>query len=96
MLNVVHFIYNYEMNKYQKLLKKFSRHPDNFTFEEAKQLMEYEGFHLLNKGRTSGSRVQFQRNDVKINLHKPHPQNYLKQYQLRDLRRGLKKAGIKL
>lgn len=58
--------------------------------------MQYAGFKLLTKGHTSGSRVQFVRGDVKIDLHKPHPQNTLKQYQLRTLKNGLRRAGIRL
>lgn len=84
------------MNQIKKLIKKFEQNPDDFTYDEAIRLMGYAGFKRLNKGRTSGSRVQFERGDVKINLHKPHPQNTLKQYQLKKLRDGLRKAGIRL
>ncbi|AEG39966.1 type II toxin-antitoxin system HicA family toxin [Lactobacillus kefiranofaciens] len=71
------------LNQMKKLIKKFEQNPGDFTYDEAIRLMRYAGFKLLNKGRTSGSRVQFERGDVKINLHKPHPQNTLKQYQLK-------------
>lgn len=81
------------MNKYKKLLKRFKSFPKDFTFKEAEALMKYEGFTLQNKGKSSGSRVQFQNGDVKINLRKPHPQKYLKPYQLRDIGEGLKKVG---
>lgn len=36
-----------------------------------------------NKGKTSGSRVAFiNKNNEKIELHKPHPENTLKLYQI--------------
>ena len=84
------------MNKYKKLVAKFKNQPQDFTYEDAIVLLRHNQFKLNNKGRTSGSRVQFLRGDVKIDLHKPHPQNTLKRYQLQDLSEGLKKAGIRL
>lgn len=47
------------MNKYYKLLNRFNKMPKDFTFDEAKKLLLYSDFELSNKGKTSGSRVQF-------------------------------------
>ena len=84
------------MSRIDKLKAKINDPTKDFTFDEAKILMNHFNFKLTNKGRSSGSRVQFQRGDVKIDLHKPHPRNTLKAYQIRDLKEGLKKAGIRL
>lgn len=41
------------------------------------------GYIENNKGKTSGSKVVFiNKNNVKIELHKPHPRNILKPYQI--------------
>ncbi|WP_366125484.1 type II toxin-antitoxin system HicA family toxin [uncultured Lactobacillus sp.] len=53
----------------------------------------YSDFELSNKGKTSGSRVQFSYNNVNIDLHKPHPQKYLKRYQLERIKQVLQKVG---
>lgn len=81
------------MNRSTKLLKRFKGKPKDFTFDEAKRLLEDLGFERFNKGKTSGSRVQFRYNTVKIDLHKPHPSNYLKRYQLDEIEEKIKKAG---
>ncbi|KJY54763.1 uncharacterized protein JF73_17800 (plasmid) [Lactobacillus helsingborgensis] len=81
------------MNKYKKLLERFNSKPNDFTFEEAKKLLSYSDFKLVMKGHSSGSRVQFRCDNVKIDLHRPHPKNYLKKYQLEDIEESLKKAG---
>ena len=80
------------MNRIDKLKAKINDPTKDFKFDEAKILMNHFNFKLPNKGRSSGSRVQFQRGDV----HKPHPRNTLKAYQIRDLKEGLKKAEIRL
>lgn len=44
---------------------------------------------------TSGSRVIFiNNNNVKIELHKPHPKNILKIYQINEIIRFLEKGGL--
>lgn len=47
------------MNRSTKLLKRFKGKPKDFTFDEAKRMLEDLGFERFNKGKTSGSRVQF-------------------------------------
>lgn len=41
----------------------------------------------------SGSRVKFIRQDVIINLHKPHPQKELKHYAVTQIREILRSEG---
>ncbi|MCI5535534.1 MAG: type II toxin-antitoxin system HicA family toxin [Clostridiales bacterium] len=43
------------------------------------------GFSIYNKGRSSGSRVAFVHDEVVISLHRPHPGNVLKRYQIKQV-----------
>ncbi len=53
------------------------------------------GFYEENKGKTSGSRVVFiSDKEIKIELHKPHPGNVLKPYQINILINKLKEIGV--
>lgn len=83
------------MSKFEKELKKLKSRPKDFTYEEAKNLLNKLGFCEENKGKTSGSRVAFVNNTgIKIELHKPHPGNVLKQYQINILISKLKELGV--
>lgn len=72
------------MSKKDKLLERLKTKPKNFTYQEAKTLLNSLGFYEDTKGKTSGSRVVFINNDikVKIKIHKPHSGNILKLYQI--------------
>jgi hypothetical protein len=63
------------LTKAEKLLKRLFSLPADFTYREAKALLEARGFIEQQKGRTSGSRVSFYRAGDKraVLLHKPHP-----------------------
>lgn len=74
------------MSKKDKLLEKLKSKPKDFTYDELKTLLNYLGFNEYNKGKTSGSRIKFSnKNDVKLELHKPHPSNIIKAYQINDV-----------
>ncbi len=73
------------MSKKEKLDARLLAIPRNFTYNEAKTLMGILGFEESNKGHTSGSRVEFFKGDYSVILHKPHPGNELKPYQVRQL-----------
>ena len=84
------------MSKKDKLLKRLKSKPLDFTYDELKTLLNYLGFNEDNKGKTSGSRVMFfevNSNEV-IRLHKPHPNNILKEYQLKQIIITLRKIGV--
>jgi len=50
---------------------------------------------MSSKGKTSGSRVEFISEDgIPINLHKPHPGNELKEYQVKGIVKTLKENGF--
>jgi hypothetical protein len=72
------------MSKLEKLIKRFISKPKDFTYQELISLLNGLGYSEIKTGRTSGSRVAFYNTDSKhiIRLHKPHPTNVLKRYQL--------------
>lgn len=84
------------MSKKDKLLKRISSRPKDFTYNELKSLLESIGYMQLKKGKTSGSRTAFfsKRTLHVIRLHKPHPKNILKQYQIDYLIEELKNIGL--
>ena len=83
------------MSKIEKAIERLKSKPKDFTYDEAKMILNNFGFIEYNKGKTSGSRVEF--SDVsgrKIVLHKPHPKNILKPYQVSEIIRKLIEGGI--
>lgn len=74
------------MGKKEKLIQRLKSKPKDFTFDEAETLLGYLSYSRSNKGKTSGSRVSFiSDNHASILLHKPHPGNELKGYQVQQL-----------
>jgi hypothetical protein len=60
-------------------------YPKDFSYSDAKRILEYYGYRESNSGKTSGSRVRFGRatGDNDITLHKPHNKGQcLKAYQI--------------
>ena len=84
------------MSSHEKLFERFLRFPKDFTWDELKRLVNRYGYHQNDKGKTSGSRVKFEKEDSKIylDLHKPHPKNILKPYQMKDVLDFLKKIDV--
>ncbi len=83
------------MNKQDKLLRRFYNLPRDFTFAEKESLFRHFGFHLENKGSTSGSRIIFV-NDANGDyyiMHKPHPANIIKSYAMRQVYTFLEANG---
>jgi len=64
------------MSTKNKLIERFKKQPNDFTFNELENLLSGFGFEISNKGKTSGSRVRFKNETLKIiiDLHKPHTQ----------------------
>ena len=84
------------MSKLDKLLKRIQTKPVDFTWDELLKLLNSYGFEELTKGKTAGSRRQFYNKELKIalDLHKPHPKPILKPYQINDVLKILKTAGL--
>ena len=84
------------MSKDEKLIKRLKSKPKDFTYTELKKLLKALGYAETQSGRTSGSRVAFINSSVGhiIRLHKPHPNNELKQYQIEQIIAELELRGI--
>ena len=83
------------MSKKEKLIARLLNKPKNFTFEELTALLNCFDYQQVSVGKTGGSRVSFANdgNDY-IRLHKPHPRNILKPYQLDDIINALKERNL--
>lgn len=84
------------MSKKDKLVERLLNRPADFEYDEAKSLLEKFGYREDNRGRTSGSRMAFVNRGTKhiIRLHKPHPGNLLKKYQIEQLIEDLRSQGV--
>lgn len=80
------------MARLDKLKARLAELPADFTWDEARALLVKLGF---TERQGSGSRVRFinERTGHKILLHKPHPGNELKGYQVRELYSYLEQQG---
>ena len=78
------------MSRLEKEIDRLKSKPKDYTFDEAKNLLNKLGFFENNKGKTSGSRVEFRdKFGRKLTLHKPHPSNIIKMYKINDLLKDL-------
>jgi len=84
------------MGRSIKLLERLLARPKNFTYDELKKLLLSSGCFEANKGKTSGSRVAFVHKETGtiLRLHKPHPNNELKVYQIKLVIEFLKNLGV--
>ncbi|SDN87619.1 type II toxin-antitoxin system HicA family toxin [Acetanaerobacterium elongatum] len=83
------------MSKKEKLIARLLSKPKDFTFAELTALLNCFGYQQVVTGKTGGSRVAFANggNDY-IRLHKPHPRNILKPYQVEDVITALKERNL--
>ena len=82
------------MSKLEKEIERLKSKPKDYTYEEAKSLLNKLGYIENNKGKTSGSRIAFvNNNNMKIELHRPHPSNIVKLYKIKDILEKLKERG---
>lgn len=81
------------MSQLDKLIKRLCGKPKDFTWDELEKIVTAHGFVLLKGGKTGGSRRKFYNEVTKevLDLHKPHPGNILKPYQLALL---IEKLGV--
>ena len=83
------------MNRKFKLIERFKRIPSDFTYCELKVLLEHLGYKQIKLGKTSGSRRRFIHVSYPmIILHKPHPNDLLKRYQLRQIKQMFIREGM--
>lgn len=83
------------MSKLEKAKNRLRSKPKDYTYSEAKQLLNQLGFEESTKGKTSGSRVKFFRpSDQSILLlHKPHPSDIMSPATVKDLLENLTRKG---
>ena len=82
------------LGKKEKLSARLKTIPKDFTFDEMEALLLALGFEKSNKGKTSGSRVKFIKDDIPIILHKPHPRKELLEYQVKQILEVLEEEGL--
>lgn len=82
------------MSRKDKLLKRFLSEPKDFSWDELTSLLLMLGFEEVQTGKTGGSRRRFKKDEVIISLHKPHPKNILKQYQIKQVLEILKNEDL--
>jgi len=73
------------LSKKDKLVARIMSNPKDFTFDEAKNLLELCGYKMSTSGKTSGSRVSFSKNQKVFRLHKPHPRKELPHYLVKEI-----------
>lgn len=75
------------MSSFEKLVERFLGRPKNFTYDELTRLLKKLGYSESTKGKTSGSRVAFIDKKTKhiIRVHKPHPDNIVKEYSIKNV-----------
>ena len=84
------------MTKRKKLLNRFRSLPRDFTYSELRTLLGSLEYEEIKTGKTSGSRIAFCHSENKhiIRLHRPHPGNIVKYYQIVQVYNELKKEGL--
>ncbi|MBM9501094.1 type II toxin-antitoxin system HicA family toxin [Leptospira sp. 201903071] len=83
------------MSKGEKLAQRFVGKPKDFSYDELRKLLSGFGYIEDNSGKSSGSRVAWIHSETKhiIRLHKPHPKNILKSYQINQILDELRSEG---
>lgn len=82
------------MSKADKLIAKLLSDPKDFTWDELCTALSYFGYEEIKGGKTGGSRRRFVDEEKNIIwLHKPHPGNIVKRYQLKEIIAHLKEKG---
>jgi hypothetical protein len=75
------------MGTKEKLIERVKRQPKDFTFNELTRLFQVLGFEISQKGKTSGSRVEFVNSEKELSygVHKPHPDSAIKGYVIKQV-----------
>lgn len=75
------------MSRIQKIIFRLISKPKDFTYQELEKLLAYYGYTEIKRGKSAGARRAFIKTTTKhiIRLHKPHPGNVLKAYQVKNI-----------
>ncbi len=83
------------MTRKEKLIAKLQQRPKDFKWDELARLLTALGYQEVKTGKTGGSRRRFVHpSAATITLHKPHPQNVLKQYAIDQILETLKQEDL--
>lgn len=83
------------MSQLSKLKDRFRKKAKDFSWDELAKLLSACGYELVAQGKTGGSRRRFvHTNGSFISLHKPHPSNILKRYQIEQVLEILTEEGF--
>lgn len=83
------------MSKRDKLVDRLKSRPKDFTWSELEKLLRGLGYAEAKAGKTGGSRRKFIHETAPvIALHKPHPGEILKTYQVDQVLETLEKEGL--
>ena len=84
------------LSRFEKLYKRLCTFPRDFSWDELKKVLHGVGYEEKKGGKTGGSRVKFingRTGDI-ISLHRPHPGNVLKHYQIKQIVEKLESMGF--
>lgn len=83
------------MSRIEKLKARLRLRPKDFTYAELVTLLKSFGYMEWKGGKTGGSRRAFMHSTTRhvIHLHKPHPGNQLRMYQVLEIIDELTKNG---
>jgi len=81
------------VSKKQKLLRRLTSKPKDFTWSELVSLMTALGFDM-EKSSGSGRRFILEETGAVLFIHEPHPRKILKPYQVHDAVVLLEREGI--
>ncbi len=75
------------MNSKDKLIQKLKSKPKDLIWDELIRLLGYLGFEEKTKGKTIGSGRKFFNSKINltINVHKPHPNQIIKPYIIKQI-----------
>ncbi len=84
------------MSRKEKIIARFLSRPRDFTYDELVSILKIYGYEEVRTGRTTGSARAFVRGPSGhiIRLHKPHPENVLRLYQIDLIILELKKQNL--
>ena len=83
------------MNRRARLLERFRQRPRDFTWDELLRLLRGFGYRQAKPGKTGGSRRRFVHPTYPvIILHRPHPGNTLRMYQIDQVLEILEQEGL--
>jgi len=84
------------LSKFNKIADRIRSHSGTITYNELTYFLGRLGYKEIKLGKTSGSRVAFynESKEIFIRLHKPHPTNELKDYQIGLIRTHLEQNKL--